>query len=97
MPSTSKNFAVWDPELSITEPDVILAAKNGTLKSVRIVKNGQDFYMFVQLSWRKDQELFFATTRTKKKPRQFRNIGRLLEYIEHNFQDIDNIALEILR
>jgi len=29
---TPRNFAIWDPEYSITKPDIVLAAKNGTLK-----------------------------------------------------------------
>jgi len=92
-----QDFNTWNPKFSIREPDVILAEQSGTLKSVRIVKNGQEFYMFVQLSWLKDQDFFFSTTRSKKEPRRFRHIGRLLEYIEKNFQSIKAVTIEIYR
>lgn len=84
---------MWNPEHSITEADAVLAAKSGTLKSLRIVKDGQDFYVLIQLTWRKEQELFLATTRTRKEPRRFRHIGRLIEYIEGNYPGIKSLTL----
>ncbi len=84
---------MWNAEHSITEADAVLAAKSGTLKSLRIVKDGQDFYVLIQLTWRKEQELFLATTRTRKEPRRFRHIGRLIEYIEGNYPGIKSLTL----
>jgi hypothetical protein len=90
--STTNTSFSWNPEHSIKEADAILAAKSGTLKSVRILKDGQDFYVFIRLTWRKE-ELFLATTRTNKEPRRFRHIGRLVEYIEANYPGIKAITL----
>jgi len=86
------DFAMWNPEHSITEADAVLAAKSGTLKSLRIVKDGASFYVLISLTWRKE-ELFLATTRTKKEPRRFRDIGRLVEYIESNYPGIKTMTL----
>jgi hypothetical protein len=83
---------MWNPKNSITEADVILAAKNGTLKSLRIEKNGEKFHVCLCLTWRKE-ELFLSTTRNRKRPRQFHHLGRLVEYIESSFPGIEAILL----
>lgn len=83
---------MWNPEHSITEADAVLAAKSGTLKSLRIIKDETDFYVLIQLTWRKE-ELFLATTRTKKEPRRFRHIGRLVEYIEEHYPCLETLVL----
>ena len=83
---------MWNPEHSITEADAVLASKSGTLKSLRIIKDGASFYVLIQLTWRKE-ELFLATTRTKKEQRRFRDIGRLVEYIESNYPGIKTMTL----
>jgi hypothetical protein len=87
---------MWNPEHSITEADAVIAAKSETLKSLRIIKDNGDFYVLVRLSWRKE-ELFLATTRTRKEPRKFRHLGRLIEYIENNYPCVKNITLLLLQ
>ena len=83
---------MWNPEHSITEADAVLAAKSGTLKSLRIVKDEKDFYVLIQLTWRKE-ELFLATTRTKKEPRRFRHIDRTVESLEEHSPRLENLGL----
>ena len=83
---------MWNRDHSITEADVVLAARSGTLKSLSIVKDEGVFYVLIQLTWRK-QELFLATTRSKKEPRRFRDLGRLVEYITSNYPGVKRIAL----
>ena len=83
---------MWNPEAAITESDAVLAAKNGALKSLRIIKEGEDFYVLLQLTWRKE-ELFLATTRKQDEPRSFRHIGRLIEYIETHYPGIETLVL----
>jgi hypothetical protein len=46
---------MWNPEHAITEADAIVAAKNDTLEALRIVKDQQDFYVLLRLSWRKEE------------------------------------------
>jgi hypothetical protein len=48
----------------------------------------------MQLTWRKE-DLFLATTRTKRAPRRFRDIGRLIEYIERNYPGIKAMTLTL--
>lgn len=84
---------MWNPEFSITESDAILAAKNGTLKALRIVKDGDSCHVLMQLTWRKDQDLYLVTTRNRKEPRRFRDLDRLVEYIKANFPGVTLMAL----
>lgn len=83
---------MWNPQLSITEADAVLNAKNGAVTSIRIIKNDDSFVVLLQLAWRKD-ELFLCTTRNNKHPREFKHIGRLLEYVEENYPGIDRVEL----
>jgi hypothetical protein len=75
---------MWNPECAITEADAVLAAKNNTITSLRIVKNGADFYVTMNIAWRRE-ELFLSTTRSSKEPRTFKHLGRLVAYIESYF------------
>lgn len=83
---------MWNPELSITEAKATLLAQNDAIKSLRIIKEGTDFYVLMRLTASKD-EFFLATQRTQKEPRRFRHIGRLLEYIESHFPSINDLVL----
>lgn len=88
------NPSMWNPECAITEADAVLAAQNRALKSLRIVKNGEAYHLLLQLSWRKD-ELYLATTRSLKDPRKFKNLDRLIEYIEEHYPGIHNLGITL--
>ena len=88
---------MWNPEQSITEADALLAEKNGTLESLRIIKDEDCFYLLMKFSWRKDEELFLSTTRTRKKPRKFKNLDRLIDYIEASFSCANSVEIVIRR
>lgn len=83
---------MWNPECAITEADAVLAAKNSTIKTLRIIKEGPEFYVLLQLNWRKE-ELFLATTRTTREPRRFKHLGRLVEYIENHYPGVNSLVL----
>lgn len=85
---------MWNPENTITEADASIAGKNRAVKSLRLVKEGDDYYILLYLSWRKE-ELFLATMRSQKEPRRFKHIGRLIEYIETHFPAIESLTLEL--
>lgn len=70
----------------------MIAAKNHAIKSLRIVKDGADFYVSMHLNWRKD-EVFLSTTRSQKEPRRFKHMGRLIEYIESHYPDVKTLEL----
>ena len=92
--SSYKGFDLdmWNTDLAITEADAILAAKSGALQSMRIVKNGDEFHVFVRFTWRKE-ELFLSTTRTQKEPRKFKHVGRLIEYIENHYPNLASVEV----
>lgn len=83
---------MWNPDQAVTESDAVIAAKNHAIKSLRIVKDGADFYVSMHLNWRKD-EVFLSTTRSQKEPRRFKHMGRLIEYIESHYPDVKTLEL----
>ena len=86
---------MWDPDLSITEPEADTASRNSAVAAVRIVKTGPDtFHVMLRLTWRK-QEVFMCTTRTRTEPRAFKHLGRLVEYLEEHFPAISEIAMTL--
>ena len=94
--STGKsNIIMWDPELSITEPEADTASRNAAVAAIRIVKTGPDtFHVLLKLTWRK-HEVFLCTTRARKEPRQFKHLGRLIEYIEEHFPTISELTMTL--
>jgi len=81
-----------ESQQNITEPEAIIAAKSGAVKSIKIIKNGDDFYVHLKLTWN-NSYAFLSTMRNRKAPRSFRDIGRLLAYIETNYPSINKITL----
>jgi hypothetical protein len=93
--AAQKGLTMWTKDQAITEADAIISAKNGALKALRIVKEGKNLYILLTLTWRKE-ELYLSTTRNQKEPRRFRNLDRLIEYIETHYPGLDTMSL-ILR
>ena len=87
---------MWNPECASSEADAILADKNGALKSMRIIKAGDDFHVLLYYTWRKE-ELFLSSTRSQKEPRKFRHIGRLLEHIERTFPSLEKLEIVLTK
>jgi len=87
-----KNLSDTELQKSITEPAAIIADRSGALKAVKIIKKGDDFCVFLKLSWEKDY-IYLSTARKKSEPRRFRDIGRLLEYVEKNYSSISKLTL----
>lgn len=86
---------MWDPDLSITEPEADTASRNAAVAAIRIVKTDPDtFHVMLKLTWRK-QEVFICTTRTRTEPRTFRHLGRLVEYLEEHFPAISEITMTL--
>jgi len=81
-----------DYQQNITEPEAIIAAKSGAVKSIKIIKDGDDFYVHLKLTWN-NSYAFLSTMRKRTTPRCFRDIGRLLAYIETNYPSINKITL----
>ena len=84
----------WNVERAITENEVVLAEKNGALKTVRVEKFGNSHRIFVQFTWR-HEELFLSTTRTSKKPREFKDFSRLVQHIEKTYPSVNNFIVDL--
>lgn len=87
---------VWDAETSITEAEIVTADKNGAIKSLRIEKVGEALHVFVKLTWRKE-ELCLTTSRAagEGKPRAFKDLTRLVEYIQKKLLSVTRFEVEI--
>lgn len=85
---------VWDSETSITEAEIVTADKNGAIKSLRIEKVGEAHHVFVKLTWRKE-ELCLTTTRAAGKPREFKDLTRLVEYIQKTLPSVTSFEVQI--
>lgn len=83
-----------DSEFSITESELLIADKNDAVKALRIEKVGEVHHVFAQLTWRKE-ELVLTTTRTSVKPRAFKHIGRLVDYIRKTCPSIMHFNVKI--
>ena len=90
----SGSEAHWNSEQSITESEVVLAEKNGALKTVRVEKFGDSHRIFVQLTWR-HEELFLSTIRGPKKPREFKDFTRLVQHIEKTYPSVKKFIVEL--
>jgi len=85
----------WDAELSITEANAVQSEKNKALKAIRIGRLGaSSFVLYMQLTWCTD-EMFLCTTRTRSEPREFKHMGRLIEYIEATYPSVKKLQITL--
>lgn len=83
-----------DLQKGISELEVVISDRNSAIKNLRIEKKGEYFLVFVQLTWR-EGEYFLATARAFKKPREFKDFARLVEYIEKTYPSINRFEVII--
>ena len=89
------NMETWDAELSITEANAVQSEKNKALKAIRIGRLGESsFVLYMQLTWCAD-EMFLCTTRTRSEPREFKHMGRLIEYIEAAYPSVKKLQITL--
>lgn len=74
----------WDPEFAVFEADASMQGKNGAVKQVRVVKEAGEFYILLRFTWRQG-EFYLATVRKPNEPRRFKDMTRLLEYIQEHY------------
>jgi hypothetical protein len=85
----------WSPNHAINESDLKLAAKAGAIKKFFVTQCSEGFYITVHLHGKTD-DIHLATRRQKDKPRMFKLISLLIEYIRKNFPSVTYIQLFLL-
>jgi hypothetical protein len=69
---------------NITEPQVIFAAKNGALESLRAVPTGEGFALYVKLKGFKEEKPIHTQRKVLK---QWASLDRLVRHITTNYDD----------
>lgn len=86
----------WDPDMAITESDLVNANLYLSIKALRIEKSGGSFLLFAELMLASNPgEFYLATMRSDAKPREFRHLGRLIEYVERVCTSVDSLQITI--
>lgn len=79
---------------SITEANAAIADEHKSITSMRLIKNGASFTLFMKLNWL-NEEVFLATARNRKQPREFVDMGRLIKYIEARFPNVKTLVVDL--
>lgn len=86
----------WQPEHSITDPDLVLMAQQGAIIEFNIMEHpAGGFYITVRLNWRKEL-LHLATRRQRDQPKIFMNLERLVTHIRENYVGVNEIKLKVI-
>ncbi len=91
---TEQQHAPWDPEFAIFEADASVQGKNGAVKQIRVVKEAGEFFLLLKFTWRAG-EFYLATIRRPNEPRRFKDMSRLLEYIEEHYPTTKQLHIDM--
>lgn len=88
---------VFDPELAITEADLVRAAHHRAITSLRIacLPESGDYYLTLRLGWRGDHQLYVCTLRNRHEPRGWKSLERLIAYLREKVPGIEAITLHL--
>lgn len=78
----------------ISESEAIVADENLAIQSLRIEKHGEVYTVHIQLNWRK-VEVVLVTQRNKTEPKTFKQLGRLIEFIEAKLPRIKTVQITL--
>lgn len=84
----------WDPEFAVFEADASVQGRNGAVKQIKVVKEAGEFYILLKFTWRQG-EFFLATLRRPNEPRRFKDMSRLLEYIQEHYPTSKQLLVEM--
>lgn len=81
----------WNKDFSISEAQAIDAAANGAVRWMKLIRTAGGFYVQMALTWRHGK-LHLVTQRDPTKPRVFKDMSRLLAYVEANFPKVRRLV-----
>ncbi len=88
---------VFAAEYAVTEAELVTAARNGAISALRIVrrKDFDDHFLAIRLSWRKEHQLFLAPTRTTDRPRAWKSLERMINWLSETVPGVRSITLQL--
>lgn len=88
-------MTIDEPENTIHDPDLALAARKGAIKQLTIVQTGEGFYIVVKLN-RGDESIVLTTRRERDQPRYFKHFERLITHIRESYPGVADIRMRFV-